>query len=359
MAPAKSLAESIKNSDIQIEPMLYDCFSEANFIAKLAIEDGYRILQSRAKWMYGLIYALSKNKLSAKFNANLVSFFIKNYIKKLILKDKPAKIIIFHFFLIKPVFAALKSLGMNIPVITIVTDPFTAHTLWFLNKRHNIIVASERLKATAIKHGIPEENIKLFPFILNDKYFRTISKEEILKIRDKFGFSSNRKMILILGGGDGIPRGKEILEIILKSGIDADITMVCGNNNNLYKNALQLKNVYNKHNLFLFGFVDFVYDLISASDIVITKGGASTFMEIISLNKFQIVTDYIWEQEKGNVEYLVENELGVYEPDIKKLPQIISDQFEMKNPYPKYMENIKNFTFKNGRADIAEFITRD
>lgn len=359
MAPAKSLAESIKKSNIPVEPLLYDCFSEVNFIAKLTIEDGYRILQSRAKWMYGLIYALSKNKLSAKFNANLVSFFVKNYIKRLILKDKPAKIIIFHFFLIKPVFAALKSLKKDIPVITIVTDPFTAHTLWFLNKRHDIIVASERLKATAIKHGVPEDNVKLFPFILNDKFSKPVNEAEILELKKKYGFSRDKKMILILGGGDGIPRGKEILETILKAGFDADIAMVCGNNKSLQKSASQLKEIYNKENLFLFGFVDFVYDLINASDIVITKGGASTFMEIISLNKFQIVTDYIWEQEKGNVEYLVENELGVYEPDIKKLPQIIDDLFAMKDPYPKYMENIKKFTFKNGRLDIAKFITKE
>ncbi|HEX3074675.1 MAG TPA: glycosyltransferase [Ignavibacteriales bacterium] len=137
------------------------------------------------------------------------------------------------------------------------------------------------------------------------------------------------------------------------------MAMVCGNNKSLQKSASQLKETYNKENLFLFGFVDFVYDLINASDIVITKGGASTFMEIISLNKFQIVTDYIWEQEKGNVEYLVENELGVYEPDIKKLPQIIEDLFAMEGPYPKYMENIKRFTFKNGRLDIAKFITKE
>ncbi len=359
MAPAKSLAEAINKSNLPVEPALYDCLSEANAFARVIIEDGYRMLQSRAKWMYGLIYALTKNKLSAKFNANLVSFFIKNYIKKLILNDKPAKIVIFHFFLIKPVFAALKDLNLDIPVTTVVTDPFTAHTLWFLNKDQDMIVSSERLKNTALEKGIKEKRIKLFPFILNDKFSEPATSEEILNLKIKYGLNPNKKMIFILGGGDGIPRGKKILETVLKANFDADIVMVCGNNKTLRKKAETLKRKYNKENLFLFGFVDFVYDLINMSDAVITKGGASTFMEIVSLNKFQIVTDYIWEQEKGNVEFLVEQKIGMFEPNISKIPEIISDLFHMRGIYPEYMENIKKFKFQNGRDQIAEFLAKD
>jgi processive 1,2-diacylglycerol beta-glucosyltransferase/1,2-diacylglycerol 3-beta-galactosyltransferase len=37
--------------------------------------------------------------------------------------------------------------------------------------------------------------------------------------------------------------------------------------------------------------------------LLFSKCGASTFMEILLSKKIPIITDYIWEQEKGNVDY--------------------------------------------------------
>jgi len=46
-------------------------------------------------------------------------------------------------------------------------------------------------------------------------------------------------------------------------------------------------------------FVDFVYDLLNATDILLTKCGASTIMEILMYEKIPVIIDYLWEQELG------------------------------------------------------------
>jgi len=106
----------------------------------------------------------------------------------------------------------------------------------------------------------------------------------------------------------------------------------------------------------IYGYVDFIYELINIADIVITKCGASTIMEILNLKKVPVVNDYIWEQEKGNVEYLISNQLGIYEPQIKNLPKAVRNLLEDVKLYSSYKENISKEKIQNGVAEVATYI---
>jgi processive 1,2-diacylglycerol beta-glucosyltransferase/1,2-diacylglycerol 3-beta-galactosyltransferase len=163
-------------------------------------------------------------------------------------------------------------------------------------------------------------------------------------------------MLLILGGGDGIPKGEKILEELLKSNIKSEIGIVCGKNEVLQKGAENLKQSYKAEHLTIYGYVDFIYELINISDVVLTKCGASTIMEILNLKKVPVVNDYIWEQEQGNVDYLIEKKLGIYEPKIKRLPETIKNLLEDKELYSSYKENIIKEKIENGVAKVSTYI---
>ncbi|MEI7562255.1 MAG: hypothetical protein WCJ39_00610 [bacterium] len=53
---------------------------------------------------------MNKNYFIARLNQFLLSYFTKSYITKTIKQEQPDKIIIFHFFLVQPVLAALNKL---------------------------------------------------------------------------------------------------------------------------------------------------------------------------------------------------------------------------------------------------------
>ena len=74
------------------------------------------------------------------------------------------------------------------------------------------------------------------------------------------------------------------------------------------------------------------------------------------MKKVPLVNSYIWEQEKGNVDFLRNNKLGIYEKRIHKLPEIVQELFSDKNKLNEYKNNIKNYNFENGTAKVAEFI---
>ncbi|MDP3830007.1 MAG: glycosyltransferase, partial [Ignavibacteriaceae bacterium] len=106
----------------------------------------------------------------------------------------------------------------------------------------------------------------------------------------------------------------------------------------------------------VFGFVDFVYELLNIADIVITKCGASTIMEILLLQKVPIIVDYIWEQEKGNMEFVRDNNMGIYQKRISELPGIINRLLSDSDYYNFFLQNIKKAKLHTGTSQVAETI---
>ncbi len=357
LAPARSVAKYLsEHHGSRIEPVLVDGLAEARPFARYVIEDGYRLLQAKAKWYYEFLYATNKFPPIGYFNVAMANFFIKPYIRKRIMEEHPDQIVIVHFFLIAPVYQVLKELGLSIPVVTVITDPFTAHPLWFQRKEQRFIVFSERLKHHCLKRGIPERSINVFPFIIDEKFTAPLSREKVMEVRSRFGFDPNKKLVLIIGGGDGIPHGRRILNNILSAGLPVETAIVCGKNMELHAEALALKEQYPA--LTVFGFVDFVYELLNAADIVITKCGASTIMEILMLNKVPVIIDYLWEQELGNMEFVRDNHLGIFERNISKLPGIIRELSMNGQKYEMYRSNIGRIGLKNGTKEVGEFLRR-
>jgi len=358
LAPARAIFNYLnKHFNDKTKPKLIDGFEKTPRWIKYLVEDGYRIVQYSGKWFFEFLYALNKLPLVARITCNLLSPFMIKYLEETIANEKPDKIVIFHFFCIIPIYRILKRNNLSIPVQTVITDPFTPHPMWFLVKNQNFIVFSNGLKERIIKKG-RGYTVQSFPFILDDKFSRSLSQNDVFAAKQKLGYKQDKEVVLILGGGDGIPKGEKILDEVLKSKLNAEIAIVCGKNDSLLKGSEELKKIYKAENLKIYGFVDFIYELINISDVVITKCGASTIMEILNLKKVPVVNDYIWEQEKGNVEYLKKNKLGIYEPQIKNLPKAVKELLEDENLYSSYVKNISDQTIENGVGKVSEYIIK-
>jgi processive 1,2-diacylglycerol beta-glucosyltransferase/1,2-diacylglycerol 3-beta-galactosyltransferase len=358
LSPARSVAQWIgKTHQENYKVDLVDGFDGVQPMVKLIVEDGYKKSQEKARWVFEGLYALNKIRPFARITTWIVSRFVVPALEKKIVSEKPDKIVIFHFFLIKPVNEILKRNQLSIPVLTVVTDPFTAHPIWFLEKDQNFIVFSEQLKKhlSTIKKIEPEK-IHTFPFILNEKFSTRIAEEEKDALRIHHNIHPKAKVILIMGGADGIPKGEKILKRLLESDVNSNILMVCGWNSNLARKANFLKKQYQAENLQVFGYVSFVYELLSISDLVITKCGASTFMEVLMCGKIPLINSYIWEQEKGNVDFICRNYLGRYEKRVNRIPSLVETILFGSIETNFFKSNIDKMGLVNGTPQVSEFI---
>jgi processive 1,2-diacylglycerol beta-glucosyltransferase/1,2-diacylglycerol 3-beta-galactosyltransferase len=220
------------------------------------------------------------------------------------------------------------------------------------------VVFSDILKEKCIERGIDKNNLHVFPFVLDSKFSQKVSNFKKIRIRKKLGLEIDSKIILIMGGGEGMPKGKKILKRIIARNMDAEIAIVCGKNQKLYDKAMKLKNKYAIDNLKVYGFIDFVQSLVSISDVVITKCGASTSMEILMMGKVPVINNYIWEQEKGNMEFVCQSNMGILEKNTRFLPDVLHRLLTDNEFYNSIRNNIKNAAISNGVGQVSDYILK-
>lgn len=356
LAPARAVAEEITKINEDIEVVLQDGFEKASKMFSSFIVDGYKTLQTYSPKLYEILYAINKNKIFTRNTIDNIYSIIKYDILEMIDNHKPDKIVIFHSFLIKPIIKAVEKLGLEIPVIVAVTDPITPPPIWFVYKDIDFIVFSKQAFDYAVEKGVSKERIKVLNFPLSGKFSKPMSESKVIEFKQKNEFPLDKPIILILGGADGIPKGRKIIKRLVEENIDVEIVIVCGRNQVLYNKCMKFKEKNNISNLRVLGFIDYVYEMMNASDIVISKCGASTFMEILLTQKIPIINSYLWEQEKGNVEYIVDNDLGFYEKSTKKIAKIVKKLLESPDLMNEIKHNLKSMKLKNGNKEVANFI---
>ncbi len=345
----------LKKHGKEVEIVMCDALEESPRLKKFMLEDSYRISQNYAEWLFELTYDINENPKVWKQTRKFVDTLFGDYIEKKILEEKPDKIITFHAFIIKPAEKVLKKNNLSIPIIAVVTDPFRTPRPWFVSKNVHYILSTELSLKMALGEGIPRSRCTICPtYMLNPKYCRRLPEAEVAKLKRKFGLSSSKKIILVLGGGDGIPKGLTIVSTLLGKEVDAEILLVCGRNRQLYQLSGLLARRHS--NLHVYGFVDFVYELLNMSDVVITKCGASVIMEILLQEKIPIINSYLGNQEKSNMEFVVKNKVGFCETRVSRLPALISKIFESRTIYPEFKKRLGKLALKNSTPEVAEHI---
>lgn len=327
-------------------------------ILKLLLEEWYTKIQSHGKPLYEFIYACNKFYICAKTNQLLIAQYMEQDMLKLIHEECPDHIVIFHFFLTKPVKDAVKklwdTLWKKIRITVIVTDPFTAPILWFLEKDMEYVVYSEQVKHTAQEQWVAADKITVLSTIIHERFNHRPDQSQVHTIKLSRGIPTDKTVVLLGWGGDGMPRGEEILEEMIKKLHNVHILMVCGKNEELYKKAVKIVEHHSATHVQLYPFIDFMYDLMAAADIVVTKAGPAAIMEVLSLWKIPILNSYLREQEKWNMEFVVNNKIGMYEENIWNLVAHLEHMLSWW--LSEYQANLARIPIKNGVADIAAYL---
>ena len=117
-----------------------------------------------------------------------------------------------------------------------------------------------------------------------------------------------------------------------------------------------MASIYPKKKTMVFGFVDFMFELMNIADVVVSKGGPATMMEALILEKPLIITQYIYGQERGNVEFLVHNRVGFYVKKPRHMVKTVSELFNNPETYKMIKKRLARVQIENGTDKIVDFI---
>lgn len=158
----------------------------------------------------------------------------------------------------------------------------------------------------------------------------------------------NGPLCSVLGGREGGRNSLKIVDLLMKSQLDATLLIQCGRNKSLLRAALRRRGVK------VIGFPQSIIPLFQTSSVVITKPGALTVSELLALKKPFILdtSPAVMPQERGNVEFVQEENCGLIAHTLRDIPslveRILHQQPEFNYPDIYGTDKIGEFILKQG-----------
>ncbi len=310
---AKSINEYILENYKNVDIELIDCMKYINKTIEKVTTSAYNEMAKKAPWAWGKIYADSQKgplaHLSSRSNKIMAIKLLK------LLREKNADLIISTHPFGSQMCSYLKRKGkINSKIATIMTD-FAPHDQWLVGSDFTdyFFVAHDKMKQYLINKNIPEEKIFSTGIPISTRFTKKYDKEKLLK---EFNLQPGKQTILFFGGGEyGLGKSKtfNIFENLIQSNENMQIIAISGKNPEMKK---EFENIIEKHNksncVKLLSYTNKVPELMSISDLVVTKPGGLTTSESLASCLPMVIINPIPGQEKENAEFLENHGIAVW-----------------------------------------------
>lgn len=312
ISAARVLYGAIKEADPSCEVIIANGFDRKNYFGHMALEKGYNFAMNYMHGLFPLIYDLGQHRFFQNIVLRIMRGHTTKYLYRLFTEEEVTDVVSFHFALTPFAKRAIAAIG-GIRLTTIVTDPFTAPRVWFHENDTRFFVYSKEAKDIALKCGVKSKNVAVVPFLMSEKYSLPLpDKDEVRALKLKKGFDPDKKMVLLVGGGEGLPGAVKIINECILHRAPFAVAIVCGRNKPLMKTLEVLSATYPRFDLHVFGFVDYIDELVKICDVAVIKAGPAMLMEVLSCKKPVIIIKYMYNQELGNMRFAVNNKVGYY-----------------------------------------------
>jgi 1,2-diacylglycerol 3-beta-galactosyltransferase len=348
---ARSIDAKLKNHEV----ILLDIGSSNSLLSQV-LSSGYVWLTEKFPLLWYVLSVIWKTKIGMLLTRILIGLNIHKKIKHHLETHNPDMVISTYYF----VNHVVKTINPLVKTCTVVSDIFAVQPIWFYDKTENYIVMSPESKLLGLSCNIPEKNIFVCNPVYDEKYDIPVTPEALSTCAQELGITpSHYPQLLIIGGGSSMPSGYQLIKQIITLKTPCQIYIVCGRNVELKKRIESLRqNLSREHasRIHVIGFTQYVRELITMSDIIISKAGPGIMIESLSLKKPLLLYYYIWEQEKPNMEFIVKNKLGIYQPKIDQLAPTIDNLLTHANVLDMYRNNLKNYHLVNGTQEMLDHI---
>ena len=350
---ATSVSNEIKKQNPSVEVRIINLFHEAHPIINKIIKYLYLKCYSRVPKIYGLLYYSTKDIRRNFYINNLIGMFGKNTLRKY-LKDLKPNIVINTF----PVLAMpihYKKGKTNIPCYTIITD-YGIHSQWIDPGVEKYFVAHESLKKQMIEQGVDENRVEVtgIPVYLDNKELNRV------KFINNYGLRENNlPIVTVLAGANGVLRNlNETCTKLYSMKPEAQFVIVCGKNKSLQQNVKKATEQY-RDRIKVFGFVDNLHEVMTFSDIVVSKAGGITTTEALDLGVPMVVYGTPAGQEQENTKFLIKNNCSYHAKKLNELIKILAQLLGDRSMLENMKNNMKAIAKPNNCNNIVKSILQD
>ena len=352
---ARSIKEYLDTNYNNVETYIVDCIEYINKALNKVTTKAYSDMAKNAHWIWKKVYYSAEKGPVAKMNDETQKIMsIK--LNKLLQEYNPDLIISTHPFASHMCAILKRKKKINCRIATIITD-YAPHSQWLMYPAYidYFFVAHDGMKEDLINRGIKESQIKVTGIPLSNRFLAHYDKENILS---EFELSQDKKTILFFAGGEqGFGKDKvfNMLKSIIENFPNLQIIAISGKNDKMKKQFDELVEETNSiSNVKIIKYTNEIPELMSISDLVITKPGGLTTTESLASGLPIIVINPIPGQEEENAEFLEKKGVGIW---LKKNDKIEEELYKILNDPEKLQHmkiNARLLAKKNSTRDICE-----
>jgi 1,2-diacylglycerol 3-beta-galactosyltransferase len=258
--------------------------------------------------LYGALYYATNGRKRFRSVVRFCEPLYRPRLRDLFLEYKPDVIVSVHPLLNHAALRARADAGIDVPVVTVVTDLGRVHEGWLTPEVDAVVVPAREVYQRARERGIPEERLHLIGHPVHPR-FEDVTESK-LELRRALGLPPDKTVALLMAGGEG---GGKLLPTTLalaKSDLPLHLVVVTGRNASL-RARLDEQAQSLPTPMTILGYSNEVAGLMRASDLLVTKAGPGTLAEASIAEVPVVVYDFVPGQERGNLDYVRTNGIGV------------------------------------------------
>ena len=291
--------------------------------------------------LYDMIYRVSKGEKRGTILQTALSYLLKSRMLKLVQQEEPDVMVFTHPFPCGAASILQRQGHIDVPLVAIMTD-FSSHQFWLYPQIDTYYVATESMVDEMVSSGIDASRIHVSGIPVRRAFFRDAIEEYSLEKPVK---------VLVMGGGLGLGS----LETALKhldevNGID-EITVVAGQNTSLYESLVTLSESMRTKTI-VYGYTTNISELMKSSSLLVTKPGALTCMEAVTIGLPMVFFNAIPGQEEANAELLEQRGCARWARDIHNLEDVVTALL-INSPRLQQMSERAREWHVDGAANIA------
>lgn len=235
---------------------------------------------------------------------------------------------------------------------TVITDLTTCHPTWFHPRVDRLFVPTEEVRQAALRYGVPSNKIVLHGLPIRPAF--SLDMKSKPELRKALGLLPDKPAVLVVGGGEGMgPVEKQVRALAKVLGPKGQVVVICGRNQALV-NKLKGLQYPEGMKVLVNGFVSNMHEWMGACDAIITKAGPGTIAESMICGLPTVLNAFVPCQEEGNISFVTDNGVGVFETKVDKAAETISRWFSDPALLQSLAAKARKLGFPKATFRIAE-----
>lgn len=357
---AKSIHECILKQNKEIDVELIDCMKYINKTIEKVTTAAYREMAKKMPWAWGKIYSDSQKGPLAHISSRSNKFMAIKLLQ--LLREKQPDLIISTHPFGSQMCSYLKRKGkITAKIATIMTD-FAPHDQWLVGNDFTdyFFVAHDKMKHYLESKNIPSHKIYVTGIPLSSRFTEKYNRNEILT---NYQLEDNKTNILFFGGGEfGLGKTKtvDIFESFVQYLPNTMQLIAIAGKNEKMKTAFEtiVKESQKENQIRILEYTNQVPELMSISDLVVTKPGGLTTTESLASELPILVINPIPGQEEENAEFLESKGIAIWIRKKDNVTEILNTLFSNPDTFKKMKENTKQLSNPHSTKDICDILLK-